>query len=354
MPDLIQSALCRKYSGDLDSFYSRDIKYILKQRRCRAFIWFIDMCIIDEPEEFLQKRYGISKSLHKLYNAAYVYKDKILQPKICIEKFERLHCHNYNKKIMLQAKQKGYVKKERKSSESDERPKQRKGYSMMLLQLTREQGSRFENNNFLFGSKNSLSTIHNVSQLETEGLTNYQDDINLRCESFNTSQKINIKDILKSQHTEHQHFSISKELKPAYDESLSLVFDNASQINKDERNFTTESFLQENPFQDEVNFTSANSEILKSKFLVKSIYNHSPKNIKRGNNKDLLLGMLDSKDSSSNRIGDLNTMSTDDFKAVIKSTRNMLIAENYNFKSENANLSKKLQPTRITNCINED
>ena len=39
MPELIRSALHRKYSGDLESFYSRDIRYILKQRRSRSFIW---------------------------------------------------------------------------------------------------------------------------------------------------------------------------------------------------------------------------------------------------------------------------------------------------------------------------
>lgn len=39
MPVLIRSALYRKYSGDLDSFYSREIKNILRQRRSRAFIW---------------------------------------------------------------------------------------------------------------------------------------------------------------------------------------------------------------------------------------------------------------------------------------------------------------------------
>lgn len=39
MPILIHGALYRKYSGDLDSFYSRDIKYILRQRKSRSFIW---------------------------------------------------------------------------------------------------------------------------------------------------------------------------------------------------------------------------------------------------------------------------------------------------------------------------
>ena len=106
------------------------------------------MCIIDEPEEFLQGRYSLSKSLHKLFNIAMRYKEKILQPKICIEKFERLHCHNYNKKIMLQAKRKGYKFTERKSSDSDSEPRKPKSYSMLLLQLTREQSQRFENGNF--------------------------------------------------------------------------------------------------------------------------------------------------------------------------------------------------------------
>lgn len=52
MPTLIHGALYRKYSGDLDSFYSRDIKYILRQRKSRSFIWFVDSCIYDECEEY--------------------------------------------------------------------------------------------------------------------------------------------------------------------------------------------------------------------------------------------------------------------------------------------------------------
>ena len=95
---------------------------------------------------------------------------------------------------MLQAKRKGYKFTERKSSDSDSTPRKPKSYSMMLLQLTREQSQRYENGNFLFGSKNSISTIHNSSRFENEGLLNLQDDINMRYESFNQSQKINMKD----------------------------------------------------------------------------------------------------------------------------------------------------------------
>lgn len=160
-----------------------------------------------------------------------------------------------------------------------------------------------------------------------------------------------MKDILKSQNLDNPNFSQSKESKLATDDSISLVFDDASQINNNERNFTAESFIIDNPFQDEMNFTSTTSEILKSKFLVKSINNHSPNIIPRLSKNEQFNTMesTHSKNQSNNKMIDVHTLSQEDFTEVIKSTRNMLIAENYNFKAETFNLSKKLQPTRVTN-----
>jgi hypothetical protein len=61
---------------------------------------FVDTCIYDHSDEYLQARYSISKSLHKLYTFGQKLSEKILQPKICIEKYERIHCYNYHKKIL--------------------------------------------------------------------------------------------------------------------------------------------------------------------------------------------------------------------------------------------------------------
>ena len=62
MPTLMHGAQYRKYSGDLDSCYLKDIKNILKQRKSRSFIWFIESCIYDDSDEYLHSYFrGTSK-----------------------------------------------------------------------------------------------------------------------------------------------------------------------------------------------------------------------------------------------------------------------------------------------------
>ena len=340
MPELIRSALYRKYSGDLDSFYSRDIRYILKQRRCRSFIWFIDMCILDEPEEFLNGLYSINKSLHKLYNYGIRYNDKILQPKICIEKFERLHCWNYHKKILMKAGE--YNRKDDRKKNKD--GEKNKSYSQMLLQLTREQSGGFGANNghFLFDSRNpSLSTINGESQQFNYELGEKSGNNE---SSFTVQQKINIKEILKGQVQEISSRK-KKDYKPFIeDESMSFIH-HSSNSYYNNAGKTINSFITENPFPEEIEFTTENSELFKKKFYV------NVKNLPTQQSDSNTLHM----DSMGNALGSFNQKNFSDKMSDgaenYKSSDNLFIVENFNMKNDNRNsknLGKKLQPTRIT------
>lgn len=159
MPVLIHGALYRKYSGDLDSFYSRDIKNILKQRKSRSFIWFVESCIYDDCDEYLTSSYKKQKSLQALHTMGLKFSNKILQPKICIEKYERIHCYNYHKKILLNYKEMDMMQN-RDYKKGNKNKNKGKSYSEILMQLTFFKQNNVYNNfcdngvgSFLFDSK---------------------------------------------------------------------------------------------------------------------------------------------------------------------------------------------------------
>lgn len=128
--------------------------------------------------------------MHKLYTFGQKFQLKILQPKLCIEKYERIHCYNYNRKIELQCGFNRYKERER-NEEGYEKGK--KSYSEILLHLTREQSYQFDNGGcFLFGTnsrKISFSTILDPNEPSNAIESNKKDLASI--------QKINVKELLR-------------------------------------------------------------------------------------------------------------------------------------------------------------
>ena len=202
LPSLMHGAQYRKYSGDLDSCYLKEIRNILKQRKSRSFIWFIESCIFDDSDEYLHSWFSTKKSIQSIYMYGLKNQNKVLQPKICIEKYEKLHCFNYHKKMLQNYKASEYQNHAKRNNNynQNKKPNVKKSYTEILAQLTFQQKNHYNNfddngaGSFLFDSKkNSQSTIF----FENETNINTNCDIILPY-SNKSPKKMSVKELLKS------------------------------------------------------------------------------------------------------------------------------------------------------------